>query len=163
LFGWIGENGVYDFNDLGTLEKTVRDVATVGGDREWDTESGQIAGILSVIVNIIEKKGVIVPTTVYRIQQKGTSPLTTPSASFHLHSLGRNIAVHPRRRRYLPLPQTRKRPRRILGMLLNANDAALLALVFIHHPHPDLILDVSATDDMYLIIQPVWLHCEKSS
>jgi len=68
LFRWVGENGVYDFNDLGTLEKAVRNVATVIGDKAWDTEPAQIAGILSVIVNIIEKKGLIVPTTVYRIQ-----------------------------------------------------------------------------------------------
>jgi len=67
LFEWVGEKGVYDLNDLGILEKTVREVATVIGDKEWDTESAQIAGILSVIVNIIEKTGLIVPT-VYRIQ-----------------------------------------------------------------------------------------------
>jgi len=33
LFGWIGEHGVYDFNDLGTLEKTARNIATVIGDK----------------------------------------------------------------------------------------------------------------------------------
>ena len=105
MIGCVGENGVYDFNDLDILEKTVRDVATVIGDKEWGTEPAEIAGILSVIVNIIEKKGLIVPTTVYRIQQERTSPLTTPSASFHLYFLRRNIAVHPRGRRYLPLAQ----------------------------------------------------------